>query len=312
VVLVPWDYGADCSTVVWGKSARWVAPGARVVFNARLRPRDQWANDLPTLDVSHPEFSLYPFDTRRLYVLQDTAINQLSLEEVLDLYERLPLDQDLFDSPDSAIQPLEAWARDNPALATRQPARTILDFVRMDAEERRVSMIKSPIAGTYRFVITVPEIDSLILYARTDERPWGTERRYDVDNAVIGYRLLTAWASSPPALPRRADTRNLSPSISISLAPVLQTADSSVWHGSDGALDSDRNRAFWNRAVRPLQPLVEQTRPKDWYYMPGFWTIYPDGTVLYRYVVERDGIIVLSIRGKRISSEVMIRPEEDH
>jgi len=321
VVLVPWDYGPDCSTVVWGQSARWVPPGDRVVFKATLRPRDEWANALPTLDVHTPEFSLYPFDTNRLYMLRDTAINDLSLEAVLDLYERLPLDSVLFAAPDSAMQPLEAWARSNPALATRQPARTILEFVRVEAEERRVSMIKSPIAGTYRFVVTVPHVDSLIVYARTDERPWSTERgRYAVgtpedsasDNAAIGYTLLTAWASSTRALPRRADHDNSSPTISISLTPVLQTADSSVWHGSDGALDSDRNRAFWNRAVRPLEPLIEQTRPKDWYYMPGFWTIYPDGTVRYRYIVERDGIAILSIRGERISFDVMTRPKREN
>ena len=93
---------------------------------------------------------------------------------------------------------------------------------------------------------------------------------------------------------------------------MLQTADSSVWRGSDGALDSDRNRAFWNRAVRPLEPLIEQTRPKDWYYMPGFWTIYPDGTVRYRYIVERDGIAILSIRGERISFDVMTRPKQEN
>ena len=173
-------------------------------------------------------------------------------------------------------------------------------------------MIKSPIAGTYRFVVTVPEVDSLVLFARTDERPWSTERRYDVDNSAIGYTHLTAWASSTRALPRRADQGRLSPTISISLTPVLQTADSSVWHGSDGVLDRDRNEAFWKRAVRPLQHLSEQARPKDWYYMPGFWTIHPDGTVRYRYVVERDGITVLSIKGQRISSEVMTRPREEY
>ncbi len=60
VVLVPWDYGPDCSTVVWGETARWTAPGTRGVFEATLRPRDEWVNGIPTLDVFAPDFSPYP------------------------------------------------------------------------------------------------------------------------------------------------------------------------------------------------------------------------------------------------------------
>ena len=319
VVLVPWDYGPDCSTVVWGQSARWVAPENRVVFKATLRPRDEWANGLPTLDVSTPEFSLYPFDTTRLYMLRDPAMNELSLEEVLDFYERLPLDRDLFDSPYSAMQPLEAWARSNPALASRQPARTILGFVRFDVEERRVSLIKSPIVGTYRFVFTVPPVDSLVMYARTERQPWSTERaRYEVgtpedsawDDAVAGYSLRTGWAPAPGALPR--DTKNASSQISISLTPILETADSSVWHGDVEALDRELNPDFWNRVVYRRDPDIRSVRNKDWYYMPGFWTIYRDGTVRYRQAVEQSGVIIFSIVGERVSAEAMTRSKDDN
>ena len=319
LVLVPWDYGADCSTVVWGKSARWAAPQARFIFSARLRTREQWVDDLPTLDVSTPEFSLYPFDTRRFYMLRDTAMNDLPLEDVLDLYERLPLDRDLSDSPDSAIRPLESWARSNPTLARRQPARTILEFVRFDAEERHASLIKSPIVGTYRFVFRVPPVDSLVMYARTDARPWGTERaRYEVgmledsasDGGVIGYSLLTAWAISPQALPR--DTKKASAQVAISMIPVLETSDSSVWHGNEEALDRELNPEFWNRVIYRRYPNIRSMRNKDWYYMPGFWTIYRDGAVRFRHTVEQNGVIIFSIVGERISSETMTRSKDQH
>ena len=319
VVLVPWDYGPDCSPLVWGRSARWVEPGTRVVFSASLRTRDQWANDLPTLDVSWPEFSLYPFDTRRLYMLQDTAVNDLPLEDVLDLYERLPLDRDLSASPDSATQPLESWARSNPELARRQPARTILDIVRFDTEERRVALIKSPIVGTYRFVFRVPPGDSLVMYARTDARPWGTERaRYEVgtledsasDRAAIGYSLLTAWAASPRGLPR--ETKKASSQVAISLTPILETPDSSVWRGNEEALDRELNPDFWNRVIYRRYPLIGSMRNKDWYYMPGFWIIYRDGTVRYRHQVEQDGVIILSIVGEWISTETMTRSKDEN
>jgi hypothetical protein len=319
VVLVPWDYGPDCSTVIWGKSARWVTPENRVVFKATLRPRDDWANGLPTLDVSTPEFSLYPFDTNRLYMLRDPAVNELSLDEVLDLYERLPLRRDLEGSPDSAIEPLEAWARSNPALASRQPARTILEFVRFDAEERRIALIKSPIVGTYRFVFRVPPGDSLVMYARTDERPWGAQRgRYQegapedsvgIDSAT-GYSLMTGWARSRRGLPR--DAKKASSQISISLTPILETADSSVWRGDVEALDRELNPDFWNRVLYRRHPHISSVRNEDSYYMSGFWTIYRDGTVRYRQAVEQSGVVVFSIVGERVSSEAMTRSKDEN
>jgi len=317
VVLVPWDYGADCSTVVWGQSARWVEPGRRVVFRATLRPDIEWANDLPTLDVSIPEFSLYPFDTGRLYMLNDTALNDLPLEDVLDLYERLPLESLLVVSPDSAMESLEAWARSNPAAARREPASTILAFVREDAEDRRVSLIKSPIVGTYRFVFTVAPADSLVMYARTDARTWGSERRYDVartedsaaGDAAIGYSVRTAWAGSRRALPR--DTKGAA-LVAISLSPVLETADSSVWHGDVEALDRELNTDFWNRVLYRRYPDIRRLPDEESYYMPGFWTIYRDGTVRYRQTVEQNGEIVFSVIGERISYETLVRVKEEN
>lgn len=320
VVLVPWDYGADCSTVVWGKSARWVAPDTHVVFRARLRARDQWANGMPTLDVHLPQYSLYPFDQRRLYMLNDTALNDLTIEQVLDLYERLPFDSLLMAFPDSAIRPLEAWARDNPSLATRQPARTILEFVRFDVEERRISMIKSPIIGTYRFVFRVPPGDSLVMYARTEERTWSTERgRFEFgtpedsawQDVPTGYTLRTAWAESARRLPR--DGRKYSSLLFVSLLPILETKDSTVWRGNEEALDRELNPDFWNRVIYPrYYPQIRRMRNKDWYNMPGFWTVYRNGTVRYRHDVERNGVTIFSIVGERISSETMTRPKEEN
>jgi hypothetical protein len=278
VLVVPWDYGADCSTVVWGRSAQWVTPGTRAVFRGRLRVRDDWPNGVPTIDVDFPEFSLYPYDLRRLYMLRDTALNDLSLENVLDLYERVPFDTTLAMSPDSAIQPLEAWARNNPELARRQPARTVLDFIRVDVEERRVSMIKSPIAGTYRFVVSVPGVDSLVLYLRTDDRPWGTQRgRYEFgtpeDSAtrgqLYGYYLLTAAATSPGRLPRQANSKRAHPTTNIGLTPIVETSDSSVWRGGEDVYFADQGQEFWRRVIRQHYAAIAQSRGKDWYICPG-------------------------------------------
>lgn len=317
-LLVPWDYGADCSTVVWGESARWVSVGARGVFKAILRPEGDWVNGIPTLDVFEPDF-WYPSGANLRYVLRDTT-KLLPLEPVLDLYEQLPSDSLMEAAPDSAIRPLETWVRQNPTLVEREPARAVLRHVRFSAEEQRVSMIKPAIAGTYRFVVTVPQVESLVVYARTEDRSWTTLRsRYGPgtpendagDRSVIGYYLMAAYASSPQRLPTRSNIKNAAPTIGISLDPVYQDADSSVWHGGEDRLEN-WNQDFWRRAVRPRYPLIVHLKKKDWYYLPGFWTVYRDGTVRYRNIVEQNGVIILSIVGERISREVMTRVREDN
>jgi hypothetical protein len=52
VLLVPWDYGADCRTVPWSRSARWLPEAFPGVFAARLRPREHWAGTVPTFDIT--------------------------------------------------------------------------------------------------------------------------------------------------------------------------------------------------------------------------------------------------------------------
>lgn len=60
VVLVPWDYGPSCDPLPWSRSARWLTSADSGVFSGRLRPRDQWVEGLPTLDLYVPKFHPYP------------------------------------------------------------------------------------------------------------------------------------------------------------------------------------------------------------------------------------------------------------
>ncbi|HEV3052466.1 MAG TPA: hypothetical protein VGX50_19290, partial [Longimicrobium sp.] len=53
VVLVPWAYLWTCTTVRWTGGANWIASGVRGLFWGRLRPRGQWVDGLPTVDVEH-------------------------------------------------------------------------------------------------------------------------------------------------------------------------------------------------------------------------------------------------------------------
>lgn len=39
VVLVPWDYGADCSPTPWTGTARWITPRTPGLYHAQLRSK---------------------------------------------------------------------------------------------------------------------------------------------------------------------------------------------------------------------------------------------------------------------------------
>ena len=60
VLIVPWDYGADCQPTPYARSVRWVSEGTRGMFSATLRPKAEWVGGVPTLDAFTPELDPYP------------------------------------------------------------------------------------------------------------------------------------------------------------------------------------------------------------------------------------------------------------
>jgi hypothetical protein len=73
--------------------------------------------------------------------------------------------------PAAAAEPLRRWVQEHPALAERRPAAEIVRMALIEAEAARVRAIRSPIAGTYRFVLLFPRGDSLVFFARTAVHP---------------------------------------------------------------------------------------------------------------------------------------------
>lgn len=313
VVLVPWDYGPDCLTVIWGGSARWVAPGTRGVYEAKLRERKHWA-DIPTLDVFQPDYTPYPSAPRIGMQWRNVSPEKLSIEEALDLFERLPNDSALSLTPISAAEPLEEWARINPGLVSRDPARVILRMVYAEVDDARLPSIRYPLPGTYRFVLTVPQVDSLILFARTEDRAWeplhdryapGTPEDNEYHGAMIAYKVLAAFAKSPSDLPAGSSLEVASAAVAIGLGPLVDNSDSVVWRGAVSFDRIIRRYPFWSRAIKPLADSINAAMPRDWYYIPGFWIRYPNGTVRYRHTLERNGVVLLSVIGERLSSEML-------
>lgn len=169
VVLVAWDYGPECTPTPWPRSARWIEAGTRGLFIAGLRDSAHWTNGLPTFDVHEPQFVPYPHRILRFGHVQADSL--LTIEQLFALMEILPEADQLRNSPDSALQPLFAWARANPELAIRYPADDALWYT-YEVRARHIFRNISPTpAGTYRFTFSMTGAAARTLYVRTRAVP---------------------------------------------------------------------------------------------------------------------------------------------
>jgi hypothetical protein len=209
VVLVPWDYAADCTPTPWARSARWVDADTRGFFIARLRDKAHWSEGVPTFDVFTPE--MYPYPQRVGRMLRGQAMASImDLDQVFALADLLPGETELRDSAEIAAAPLFAWARSNPGLAQRYPASEVIRMVRYSVGVSRLKRIRSPIAGTYRFTTTLPDGKPRTYYVRTRSVPTSAFNLIEPEQRLAdpteirkpaGYYMLVSAEFTPDSLP---------------------------------------------------------------------------------------------------------------
>ena len=329
VILVPWDYGADCQPVPWSQTAQWVRPGTRGFFSAALRDSADWVDGIPTLDVHTPEENPYPraLDRSGLMLPRSDGPN-LSAEQLLVLYNALPTSEELERDHEGAMVPLRRWRRDHPEEETRFPTRWILRSVLWDAEYHRVRAIRSPIAGTYRVTISLPGKDRLTFFARTTLRPRSMldaltdsaeqERRMrGEDHHAVGYYLAAQIASTLEELPQgTADYRDASHAFHGSVAvveePMVDTRDSTVWRGSfdviGAAMKLAPPGAFLDGLIEAdsiLWRLISIGRRS---YASGYFIHRANGSVRHTMTEHYVGDPVLTVRAERVSLEYLSDP----
>ncbi|MEO5589344.1 MAG: hypothetical protein ABIS03_07140 [Gemmatimonadaceae bacterium] len=172
VVVVPWDYGADCRPVPWTRSSVWLQPNERGLITATLRDSAFWANGIPTLDVHTPNMQPYPQRVEQQLRRRNLDPDALmSLDDVFLLMEILPYERELTDSAEKAVEPLFQWARANPDMARRHPAVEALSRARYAANGARLRRIRSPLIGTYRISFRMGDRPIRSFYARSQAIP---------------------------------------------------------------------------------------------------------------------------------------------
>jgi len=327
VILVPWDYAADCNPVPWSRSARWVESGDRGLFFGSLRDTAHWVGGLPTFDVHTPQSVPYPTapgyrrmgrGERRSTSPGDST---LTPDELLSLYDVLAEEKaDRADTGRSIVARLQKWARDYPHLAPKYPARQLISSALRGVESSRVRAISSPLAGTYRFNYKFSSGDSLTLFARTVERPttllWSITGQEEATNSSTalpraeGYYLPAQVDTSLAGIVARTAT-------SIGIArqgyvavveqPAFSDRDSSMWLGSvdlaraAGSFAADTALRATLKALDQIMYAMYEEGTLT--FAPGRFVRRRDGSVRFEMDVKRNGELIFSVRGERISAE---------
>ncbi len=312
LIVVPWDYAGDCSTLPWQRSARFLEPGERGLMYAALRNPEHWVDGMPTADFHLPYSQPFP---RHAHVVVRPL---MSIEDAFRFHHVLPRQDDVRDDAATALAPLLEWARQNPELASQGPARDMIhrNLDRLTYEE--VRGLEVPVAGTYRFVLDLGDGAPRTFYARTRSAPTGPARAtleqgddYFHELRPPSYAGYTLWAESAsgPELLGPARTGQPGGYLYVFLGgdpgegPARRIPGAADLRGLARALPDDSDvqalRDFiWERPVfreyleRNLEPGAD-----------AFFLLHPDGTVTFEQTYHLPGGRVVTLQGVRIQAD---------
>jgi hypothetical protein len=319
VVLVPWDYGANCTPTPWTGSARWLEPGTRGLFTATLRDRAHWAGGLPTFDVRSPDSVPYP-QRRGREGFSVPADSLMSVEDYFSLLEMLPAPDRVESSAADAYRPLFRWAERQPELARRFPASQILSYARYDVDYERLRGIAQPLAGTYRFEVRLGEGAPRVFYARTRTRAssWWHVGPPGPDNVTAGneggaggYHMLASGSASPGSLPTdTGPTRRMEREGYMAVLREPEPgAGGRTWRGRIGAELVARQFPADSALQRFTGDWLTRARRGDPQEAPARFVLAPDGTVRVTQTVRLQDGRTLQLSGTRISRETIVEPQ---
>lgn len=308
VVLVPWDYAADCSRALWARSWRWAEPYLEGLFTVRLRPREHWAGGLPTYDIGAPEFQPYPWGRALGYRIGRGLDGFLTAEKLFEVYMTLPSHAEVHADPDGVLAKVGAWERDNAALVRLYPVPHILDGIRYTASAARAARIVPPMAGTYRLEVRAAGAGPVVLFMRTTARPAGALRAEDgirpaSEEGPAWYGVQVHGAASETAIPATNGEANRSPCRASLLLVEHAPDDAGRWrarldHGFfDRCLSEETGPAA--AAVRSA---IASGGP---YEADGAFVRDADGGFRFEQTVRARGEVVLEVRGVRVSERVV-------
>ena len=206
-------YRADCKTIRWQDTARFVVRGEIGYVRATLAQRDEWIDGVPVLVI--PDAWNYPYPRRRALALRATPDAPLapaeaifSLSSVLDMPRPSSMAARITSDSVKRIRAI-AWANANARAAELEPVRTMLRRAVLDPDWAVVAKVPSRIRGTYRVDVERGRERSTWFF-RTDDRPgypWNAGDSLQTTAAllksphVLGYQLVGYAGDSRDSIP---------------------------------------------------------------------------------------------------------------
>lgn len=335
VVLVPWDYAADCTPVAWGQSARWLPDAPSSLFRARLRPRAEWAEGLPTFDLLDAAFQPYRERAERTVTFDGVLSREprLGALALLSFYDALP---PTGRAPDTlaALQWMTRTQADT-ALAGRYPVTAFMQDARAQFARARANAVRVPVAGTFRLDVSIDGQLSRPLFLRVGATVASLQdsARGMPDTALVprlpeGYYAFATAATTLEQLHSRCPARDRSTIAYVDLdwhapmpangtgawqggidarllAVLLSPGETAAWYArrraaSAAAAESLRTAPDSVRALRRNQPFVFiPDRPLR-------VTQDAEGPMRIEGVITVPLLGAFTIRGERISREPLV------
>ncbi len=172
VVIVPWGYGTDCVPMRYSRCARWAERGMRGMYAAVLRPSSDWVGGIPTLDAFSPDFEPYPARSRKsVSATQARPDSALSIEDMMELMDRLPEVGAMHHDPVAATTPLYAWVRADASRRRAYPVDEVARSVRFTETSTALRAFHHPAVGTFRLTLEVSGHAPETIFVRTEATP---------------------------------------------------------------------------------------------------------------------------------------------
>lgn len=190
-------------------------------------------------------------------------------------------------------------------------------------ETERVRRLVSPLAGTYRFELTINGAPTLVLYGRTELQPanpfwalsdfWNNPPQDTIaPHQAEGYQLRMAVTRRSEQLPLTS-SRNDEPTFTLAYftlgeTPTGTSRDSTYWTGYTDVLFA-ASRLIDDPPLDSLLLHASGLVDDVWFNgIPGCtngrFVLHDDGSATLVMTVERQGELVLSVRADRISANV--------
>jgi len=310
LIIVPWDYDADCRPLPWEGSARFLEPGEEGLMYATLRDPEHWVDGVPTADFHLPYSQPYPRQAR--FVLRPL----MSVEDAFRFHHVLPRPGDLRDDAAAAVAPLLEWARLNPELALKWPANDMIQrhLSRITYEEAR--RLEVPVAGTYRFVLDLGDGTPRTFYARTRSAPTSPSDLEPREEWVHelrppSYGGYTVWAESASRRELLASAEYSRPGAYLYLLPGAEPGDIAAGRIPGAAdlslaaraLPDDSDVQALDAALRERGVFREYI---DRNLKPGadaFFMVHPDGAVTFEQTYHLPEERTITLQGVRIQAD---------